>query len=154
MENASRPWNSTNPVLAKNWPRPRLRNLQPKISCLPLSTRKSSMPGSEMASWRLRLESCGLECIDHQILLRFWNVQADRFVPPSGDGDLHLFQHIARLLGVQPIVFACLHGNRDVTRGLHFVDCQRQFLTINGRIHVIGWRQPDAALIDKETVVA
>ena len=30
----------------------KVRILQPKISCLPLSTRKSSMPGSEMASWR------------------------------------------------------------------------------------------------------
>jgi|ERR1700730_13156053 len=47
--------------LAENWPRPKLRILQPKISCLPLSTRKSSMPGSEMASWRFpRRTGCGL----------------------------------------------------------------------------------------------
>src|SRR6266566_8060757 len=48
MENASRPWSSTSPVLAENSPRPRLRILQPKISCLPFSTRKSSLRGSEV----------------------------------------------------------------------------------------------------------
>src|ERR1700736_6915358 len=51
MANASRPWSSTNPVLAENWPRRRLRILQPRISCLPFSSTKSSMPASEMTRW-------------------------------------------------------------------------------------------------------
>src|SRR6202140_2795445 len=70
MANASRPWNSTNPVLAENWPRPKLRILQPKISCLPLSTRKSSMAGSGMASWRFpRRTGCGLPKLQFTVCL-------------------------------------------------------------------------------------